>query len=77
MVLRLPGHLGNLAINVKGYLFYCWFRNACLYKSKEIFSSLSPFFFFLRWQSQWLKDKNSKLIELRMYAVLIKVGCCL
>ena len=38
--------LGNLAINVKGYLFYCWFRNAYLYKSRGIFSSLSLLFLF-------------------------------
>lgn len=45
--------------------------------NREGFSAAWAFFFFLSWQSQWLKDKNSKLIELQMNTVLIKPGHCL
>ena len=48
-----------------------------IYTNQEGFSAAWAFFFFLSSQSQWLKDKNSKLIELQMNTVLIKPGHCL
>lgn len=47
-----------------------------VYTNQEGFSAAGAFFFSLRWQSQRFKDKNSKLIELQMNTVLIKIGHC-
>lgn len=68
--------LGNLAISSR-VIYSIAVSEMPVYTNQEGFSAAWAFFFFISQQSQWLKDKNSKLIELQMNTVLIKPGHCL